>query len=257
MLFGVLPVWSFILVKKGRLSKLIFLSVLIISIFVILNYLSRQVIVLLLLSFLVSYTFYNKIQIRKLIVYSLLIVGVFFLIGQIRISQLDSLKKTSGYTANKMLKDYTGIKSETNLIESTYILYSSIRYNVLNDFINRAKKDHYHGYGKYIFRQLVSVTFLDRVGLIHYEDDYNVNAALPTYAIDPYLDFGILGVICFGFFYGIISTHFYTNYKLKKEQYIISWSLVIFCLIMSPFMNYFSSFFIFFVWGLNKLIISE
>ena len=257
MLFGIFPAWTYILVKKRRLNRIFFLSVLLFSVFVILNYLSRQIIILLLLSFLVSYTFYNKVQIRKIIIFSILIIGVFFLIGQIRMAQLDSIKKNSGYTANRMLQNYAGIKSETNLIESTYTLYSSIRYNALNELINKARKNHYFGYGKYVFRPLVSIAFLDRIGIIDYESEYNVNSAVATYAIDPFLDFGILGVICFGFFYGLISTHFYTNYKSGKEQYIISWSIIIFCLIMTPFLNYFSSFFVFLVWALNKLIISE
>ena len=93
--------------------------------------------------------------------------------------------------------------------------------------------------------------------MIKYEPEYNVNFAIAAYAIDPFLDFRILGVIVFGFLYGLISTHFYVNFKSGKEQYIISWSIIIFCLIMTPFINYFSTFFIFLVWIINKLIIPQ
>ncbi len=170
-------------------------------------------------------------------------------------SQMSSLKDDKNYTPAMFLNNVAGIEYNTNIVESTFTLYSSIRYDVLNKYVKKAKHDEYIGMGKFVFRPIISLTLLDRMAIVNYEKGYDVESALATYAINPYLDFGYLGVIIFGLLYGIISSHFYRNYKLRNEKYILSWSIIIFCLLMTPFMNYFSSFFIFVIWSVNKLII--
>jgi len=255
MLFAVIPSWTYILYKRKSVTKRWLLFIFLVSSFVLLNYLSRQLIVLFLIAFMLTYTFYNKLNYRKVAFYSASIIGVFFLIGQIRMSQMNVIQSDKNYSPTQFLNNMAGIKYKTSLLETTFTIYSSIRYDVLNNFVKKAKYDEYIGMGKHVFRPLISLTFLDRMNVVHYEKDYDVDSALATYAIDPYLDFGFWGVVIFGFLYGLISSHFYLNYKLQNEKYIISWSIIIFCLIMAPFMNYFSTFFVFLIWCINKMVI--
>lgn len=256
MLFAIYPAWSFILLKGKIISKTFYIALLIFSFFILLNYLSRQMIMLYMLSSLISYSFYNKISIKKLLFYTFFIISFFFIIGQIRISQMDTIKKVSGYTAAKFLHNAAGMKYESNTIESTFILYSSIRYNSFNEFVKKANNEDYMSYGRFVFRPIISLFFLDRLGLINYSPEYSLTSNISTYAIDSYLDFGFLGVILFGLFYGLSAKHFYSKFKSRDKKYIIPWTIIIFCLIMCPFMNYFDSFFVFLVWSVNKLIIS-
>lgn len=255
LLFALFPAWTYILYKSDIVKKRLFISVLVFSCFVIINYLSRQIILLFLLSTFISYAFYNKTNVKKILIYGFGLIALFFIIGQVRMAQMETLRKNEKYTIVKFLRNAAGIKYETNLIESTYVLYSSMRYNTLNEFIKKADNEGYYGFGKFVFRPFVSLTFLDRIGIIKYEKEYSINSSVSTYAIDAFLDFRFFGVVFWGLFYGLVSTHFYKNFKSGNKKYIISWSLIVFCLIMSPFMNFFSSFFVFLVWSVNKLII--
>lgn len=88
MLFAIFPAWSYILYKNNILNKKIYSFVVVLSIFIMLNYLSRQVILIFMLSAMISYRFYNKVNIRKLAIYGFVIIGFFFLVGQVRISQI-------------------------------------------------------------------------------------------------------------------------------------------------------------------------
>lgn len=255
LLFAIFPAWTYILYKRELLTKIWLRSILLFSIFVILNYLSRQTIILFLLTYLLTYAFYNKLNYRKIALYSFGIILVFFIIGQIRISQIEIVKSDKHYSSTQFLRNFAGIKYRTNLVETTFTLYSSIRYSKLDEMVEKSKHDAYYGMGKYVLRPVVSITLMDRMGFVEYEDKYNVVSILATYAIDPYLDFGILGVIFVGLLYGLLSSHFYRNFILADEKYIISWAIIIFCIIMASFMNYFSSFFIFLIWITNKLIV--
>ncbi|MBN2610921.1 MAG: oligosaccharide repeat unit polymerase [Bacteroidales bacterium] len=255
MLFAIFPAWTYILYKRDLLTKRWLRGILLLSIFVILNYLSRQTIILFLVTYLLTYVFYNKINYRKIAFYSFGIILVFFIIGQIRVSQIEIVKSDKNYSSTQFLRNFAGINYKTNLVETTFTLYSSIRYSKLDELVEKSKREEYLGMGKYMLRPLISLTFMDRVGIIEYEEKYNVVSILATYAIDAYLDFGILGVIIIGIFYGLISSHFYRNFVLADERYIISWAIIIFCIIMASFMNYFSSFFVFLIWMTNKLIV--
>lgn len=255
MLFSVIPSWTYILYKRNSVTKRWLVLTLIVSTFILLNFLSRQNIMLLLICLAVTFSFYNKVNYKKVGLYSLAIIGVFFIMGQIRMSQMNLIKSRKNYTPAMFLNNIAGIEYKTSIFESTLTLYSSIRYKTLDDYVKKAKEDEYFGMGKFVLRPFISLSLLDRIGIVNYEIKYNVDSALATYAINPYLDFRYFGVIIFGLLYGMISSHFYRHYKLNSEKYILPWAIIIFCLIMTPFMNYFSSFYIFLIWSLNKLII--
>jgi oligosaccharide repeat unit polymerase len=195
------------------------------------------------------------VNLQKVILTSFSIVLLFFIIGNVRMNQTDAIKKSSeNYTPAKFMNNVAGIKFDANIIESTFTVYSSMRYSVMNKFVKKSSRENYYAYGIYTFRPFVSLLCLDRLGIVDFKN-YEVNKELATYAIDPYLDFGILGVLFINFFYGIISRRFYRKYTQRNYKYIIPWVIIIFCLIMSPFMNYFSSFFIWMIWITNKIII--
>ena len=84
----------------------------------------------------------------------------------------------------------------------------------------------------------------------------NSFASLGTYAIDPYLDFGIIGIIVMNLFYGVITSLSYRKYLQRNERWILPYCLLFFCTIMAAFTNYFNTFFIWFVIIINFLLVN-
>ncbi len=67
MLFSVLPSWTYIYYKRKMVSKKWLIFIILLSCFVILNYLSRQTIMLCLISGAITFSFYNRLNYKKII----------------------------------------------------------------------------------------------------------------------------------------------------------------------------------------------
>jgi hypothetical protein len=254
MLAALFPSWSFIYFKKGLIKKSSFIFYAFVSIFVVLNYLSRQFILIFLISSGITYLFYNKVNFKKIAILFIVVGVVFFVIGNIRINQLSVVKETKNYTVDEYMRNYSQAIVKTSLMESYFITYSSVRFNMLNNYISKQSEINYHSYGKYTLKPLISLLLLDRLGILEYNKEYTIEKDIPTYAIDPFLDFGFLGVIIINLIYGSISITCFLGFERKDILYIIPWVMIMFCIIMMPFMNYFNTFFVWFAVFINRII---
>jgi oligosaccharide repeat unit polymerase len=249
---AIIPSWAYILNRKEIISKKAFIWFSIGALFILINYLSRQIFFLFLISTFTTYSFYNSVSVKKIVIALFTVVFIFILMGNIRIMRGNST--VGGYTAEQLLRDLGQIKYKTNIFESYLNIYSSQRFDSMDKFVQMKKEEDFFGMGIFTLRPLSSVLFLDRMGIVDYKQ-YNVTTNIAGYAIDPYLDFGLLGVILLNFLYGFICRLTFINFNQGNTLYIIPWALLIFCLIMAPFMNYFNTFIIWFAIFFNRLIL--
>lgn len=252
MISAIVPSWAYILYRKEIISKRVLIYFSIGALFILINYLSRQIFFLLLISAFITYSYYYKVSIVKILSALFIVVFVFVFMGNIRIMKSSSV--LNNYTAEKLIRGLGNIHYNTNILESYVDIYSSQRFDQMNSFVELKKEDGYLGYGIFTLRPLSSILFLDRMGIVNY-GEYKITNDISSYAIDPYLDFGLVGVILLNFLYGFISRLTFVNFIEGNTLYIIPWAMLIFCLIMSPFMNYFNTFIIWFAIFFNRLIL--
>ena len=245
-----IPTWAYILFKEKLVSKKEFRIVFFISIFILLNYLSKQMYLLFGLSLFVAYTFYNDLKLKNLFKAIISIILTFLLIAYLR---LDS---ETTFSAAELYRAYANIKNENvSVIESFFVLYSSIRFTVLNEMVNFSDKIHYFGNGIYTFRPLTSLLFLEKAGVIQRIPELDSETRVGTFLADPYLDFGLLGVMFLNAFYGFIALRYYRQYKDKYPEATVKISIIVFCILMGMFVNFFNSMLIWLGLLFNKFII--
>lgn len=245
-----LPSWSYIFLKENLISKLEFRIILFLSCFILLNYLSKQMYLLFGLTFFVSYSFYNVLKLKGFFKALILAILVFLFLGYLRIDSESSL------SPSEMYRTYAGIyNEEISMIESFFVLYSSVRFTVLNEMINFSDKIHYFGSGIYTFRPFTSLFLLEKTGIIVRIPELDSESRVGTFLADPYLDFGFLGVFFLNASYGFFALRYYRQYKEKHPEAIVKFSIIIFCLIMGMFVNYFNSMLIWLGILFNKFII--
>ncbi len=252
LLAAIVPSWGYILYRKEVISKKKFIGFSIGALFILINYLSRQIFFLFLISAFTTYSFYKRVSIKKIILALFIAIFIFILMGNIRIMRGSSA--SNNYTAEQLLRDLGHIKYKTNIFESYLNIYSSQRFDSMDKFVQMKKEEGFFGMGIFTFRPISSVLFLDRMGVVNYKQ-YDITKDIAGYAIDPYLDFGLLGVIILNFLYGFICRLTFINFNQGNTLYIIPWAILIFCLIMTPFMNYFNTFIIWFSIFFNRLIL--
>ena len=245
-----IPTWSYIFLKEKLISKQEFRIVLFLSIFILLNYLSKQMYLLFGLSFFVSYSFYNELKLKNLFKAISIIILVFLFLGYLR---LDS---ETTFSAAELYRAYAGIKNENvSVIESFFVLYSSVRFTVLNEMVNFSDEIHYLGSGIYTFRPFTSLFLLEKTGIIQRIPELDSENRVGTFLADPYLDFGFFGVFFLNAFYGFSALRYYRQYKDKYPEAIVKFSIIVFCLLMGMFVNYFNSMLIWLGILFNKFII--
>lgn len=252
LMAAIVPSWAYILFRKEVISKKAFIWFTIGALFILINYLSRQIILLCMISAFITYSFYFRVSVRKIILGLFSAVFVFILMGNIRILRGSSV--LSNYKAEELLRDLGSIKYKTNIFESYLNIYSSQRFDSMDKFVKMKKTENFFGLGIFTFRPLSSILFLDRMGLVDYKR-YNITSQISGYAIDPYLDFGLLGVVLLNFLYGFICRLAFLNFNEGNVLYVIPWAMLIFCLIMTPFLNYFNTFIIWFAIAFNRFIL--
>ncbi len=241
LLHALLPVLGYILFKKGILNGKLLTIFIALSFFVLLNYLSRQFILLLLISLFFYYNYYKRVNVFKISLSVISLVVLFIVFGTMR------GHNTTTEETNEFLKLYADIYLDASVFDTYMTLYSSLNFDTFNKTISLADANGYYGYGIYTFKPLISLLFIDRIGLVSYPDQYNTFSSLATFMAEPYLDFGWLGTIFINLIYGWVCGVIYNSYEQRKGPLAsINWSIISFCLIMLPFANYFNNFLVWF-----------
>ena len=251
VLNSVLPAMFYILYKKKTIHFWQFLALSFVCVFIILNFFSRQIIVLFFFSMLIAYSYYKTIPLLKLFSIGAACIVLFIVLGQLRGSSADDDKEMS---VNEFLRDYGDITKPTNIIESYLSLYGAVNFSVGDNIVTTSLKDEYLSYGAYSARALITVLPIDKNTI--YPPLYSSYTKIGTYIVDPFLDFRWFGVVALNFLYGFLSMNSFKNYIAKNgEYYIVEWSLFIFCIFMCSFTNFFHMFFVAFFFIVNRLAI--
>lgn len=247
----IIPIWAHLLYKNKFITKRKRNKIIFISLFIIINYLSRQMWLLSIICIGIMYLYYKRLSIRKLILFSILPLIIFLLLGAIRLATVVRDDRNNV----EYLKAYANTQYDANLLEVYIGLYSTNNFTTFKKFVSESDRMEYRGYGVYTFRPLYTILLLNQIKEFDINDRFNSFAALGTYAIEPYLDFGLLGVVIVNLLYGVIVGYIYKRYKQKQYRWIIPWGLMIYCMIMSSFTNYYNTFFIWFIIAVNFFIL--
>jgi oligosaccharide repeat unit polymerase len=251
VLNAILPAMFYISHKRGLIPFWIFLGLTFVSFFIIVNFFSRQTIVLFFFSMLVAVTYYKNVSISKMMSIGGVCILIFVILGELRES---SVYQENAGSINNFLKMYAEIDKPTNLLETYMSLYGGLNFTTGNTIAQAAVHDGYVSYGAYALRPVIGALPVDAEAI--YPMTYSAYSLLGTYLLDPFLDFRWLGVFGFNFLYGFVSMNSFKNYLSKQSPYyIIEWSLFVFCIFMCSFTNYFNLFFVVFFFIINRLAI--
>ena len=236
MLTALVPAIYYYLFKKSLLKKYIYYIALVLSVFILLNTLSRQIMILGIVSFFFTYIKINNIPIDKLLLkFGGGAVLLFFAVGAIRIAAMDSNVNVADY-----LKLYSGVpkKLDINTFDITFNLYATLNFNTLNDII---KNTNDFSFGLYTLRPIIELFQYDAAFSYVYEEKFNGFVRLATIISDPYLDFGYVGVVIMGGVYGIIVAGAFRNYLNSHNLgACLIWSVLVYTMVMSVFANFFN-----------------
>lgn len=245
-----IPCWVYIFRKKGIISKCHFRVILIISVFILLNYLSRQVYLLFGISLFVAYCYYHKVKLTSILKITFIALFVFMLIGYMKFHS----------TITDSFSEYMRLvaqieNTEINVVESTFVEYSSKRYTALDEILEAKDKLEYWGMGIYTFRPLISFFLLEKTGVVNRIPELDSEVLVTTYAADPYLDYGFWGVVLLNFVYGAFALGCYQNFMQGKAVAVISWSIVLFCCLMGMFVNYYNTMLVWLGLSFNQFLL--
>lgn len=241
MLNSLFPAIFYFYYKKSVISKSQFIVFIAISSFILLNLLSRQIMILGIMTFFLVYVKVNSLNIGRLLFIFIPFVAVFFLVlGTVRFQAIDV--EVDEVTFMKSYSDVP-IDLDVNMFDITYNLYTSMNFNTLNEIILKSQD---YMYGVNTFKSLIQLFKIDQAFGISYLDEFNTFGKLATIIGDPYLDFGYLGVAFFAFLYGVFVSFIYRKYIFSNDLgYTIAWSVVSYIMTMSVFANYFN---VLFMW---------
>jgi oligosaccharide repeat unit polymerase len=252
LMSAVIPAWSMIYYRKKLISRFEHQIILMISIFILINHLGRQMFLVGGLSLLAYYNYFNKIEYRRLAIVISGGVILFLFIGFLRTGSLNALDK-----GNEIIKRGGGIKFKTNIVESYLVWYSSVRFSVFEEMLEKKEAQGFWGLGSYTFRPIFKMTGLSKVDYLN-KPEFDSLSRLGTYAIEPFLDAGMIGVILVNFLYGFFVTYFFGKYTGHEgTEYIVVWAIILFCMLMMPFTNTFNTFFTWIVLLTNKFLLKE
>ncbi|AZI25161.1 oligosaccharide repeat unit polymerase [Pedobacter sp. G11] len=248
---SVLPAMFYILFKRKTLRFWQFLLLTAVCGFIILNFFSRQIIVLFFFSMLIAYSYYKTIPLLKFFSIGVVCTVIFIVLGQLRGG---SSEESNSMSVNDFLRDYGDITKPTNIIETYLSLYGAVNLTSGNGIVSDALRDDYVSYGLYSARPVLTIIPVDKNAI--YPPLYSSYTKLGTYLVDPFLDFRWIGVIGLNFMYGLFAMNSFKNYLAKNgEYYIVEWSLFIFCIFMCAFTNFFHMFFVAFFFIINRIAI--
>ena len=231
-----MPSWGFILLRQKIINKKFFILSTVLVLFILANYLSKQVYLLLAISAIYTYDFYFKLNVKKITITVVSIIVLFILTAQLRFSNVTNIDIDAYYRMQ------AGI-SNTNITfyEAAMTEYSSNRFGALERMINYFEKSDFIGLGIYTLKPIHSLFFLEKAGLVNKPPELDSESLVGTYVADPYFDFGFFGVIFLNIFYGYLAVKYYFRMKNGDVNSVVKFSFVSFCLIMGMFVNFFNS----------------
>ena len=239
MLSAILPAAYYYLYRIGAISKVSFYIFVIASLFIVLNTMSRQLLIFSIILSFFSYSSVNRIDPDRLLFkWAVFAIAAFILLGMSRISAINPNIQALDY-----LKAYSDVPKEfdVNIFDVTFNLYASLNFNTFQEMISLTNEV---GYGKYFLKPIVGIINFGNVLGISYVEQYDSFRRLGTIVADPVLDFGLLGVIIFSFSYGLVSANIFRLLNsLRSIGVIIIWSTIVYTLLMSVFANFFNVFF--------------
>lgn len=239
MLHSLMPAIFYFFYKKGKLTRFYFYFLAAFSLFVLFNNLSRQVIILCVLTLFFTFVSVNRFRSDQILLKGAIIMCfVFFGLGYFRVSAINDDISTTAY-----LKIYSEVPEsyDVNLFDVTFNLYSSVNFNTLNDIVSTVEHLDEYGYGKYLFKPVLEISNADFAFDLKYDPRQDSFTRLGTVVADPYLDFGVIGVSFFAFFYGITSAFLYRMFVSYSNLGIsVLWSINSFVLLMSVFTNFYN-----------------
>jgi oligosaccharide repeat unit polymerase len=250
VLLAFVPSWSYVLYKEKVLKKNEYRLLLFITLFILVNYLSRQLYLLLGITFFMSYSYYSYVNTKKIFYGIIVIVVLFMTIGYLKFNSETSV------SFSEFSRLAAGIDNENvTILESTFTEYSSKRYTALDKMVRYRDDINYWGMGIYTFRPFFSFFLLEKTGVVKRIPELDSERNVGTYAIDPYLDYGLIGALIINLFYGYFSARYYKQYKNRYPEAILKFSIIVFCLLMGMFINYFNTMLIWLGIIFNKILI--
>lgn len=239
MLHSLMPAIFYYFYKKGRISRFAFYSFSMFSFFVLFNNLSRQIIILCVIAMFFTFVSVNRLRSDQILLKGVVVMCfVFFGLGYFRVSAINDDISTTAY-----LKIYSEVPEsyDVNLFDVTFNLYSSVNFNTLNEIIYTVEDLEDYGFGKYIFKPVLEISNASFAFDIKYDPQQDSFTRLGTIVADPYLDFGVIGVGFFAFFYGVTSAFLYRLFVSYSNLGIsVLWSINSFVLLMSVFTNFYN-----------------
>ncbi|MGI9896042.1 O-antigen polymerase [Vibrio natriegens] len=253
MLSAVFPCLYYHLKKNRRISNFKFYLFSFVSVFILLNIMSRQIMIMSSIFLFMVYSRENGLNVNKYVVrFAGAIAILFMVLGFIRIQSINDDVSQLDY-----LKAYAGVPKEREVtsFDVTFNLYTSQNISTLNDIISQSDS---LGFGKYFFQSLIKIFKFDQVFSINYPVHLDSFSRLGTIVADPYLDFDVLGVMIFAFAYGVINTVLYLKYNYTNGlMYTLLWSLALFVMLMSVFTNFYNLLFTWIVAFMSIFIIKN
>lgn len=250
-LLAFLPSWIYILYKQGIVTRRVSKFLILIALFILLNYLSRQIILLLILCSFGTYIHYNNISKKIIMRFIGSLAIIFVLITFIRFQSIDTTVDIAQY-----YRIVSGIDNpKVSFTEAFLVEYSTKRFVAFNNVINYADNVRFLGLGQYTLKPIISLLFLDNLGITSNVPELNTENLVTTYMSDPYLDFRIIGVILINALYGLMSITFYKKIKRGDEDGIVGFWIIVYCLVMGVFINFFNTMLIWLGIIFNRLLI--
>jgi oligosaccharide repeat unit polymerase len=246
MLTALLPALYYHSYKAGKISRLRMTLCLLLVAFILLNTLSRQIMIFGFITFYFAYRKLNNVKESRLVFTALVLAIVLFLVvGEFRMGAVDSLD---------FLKVFSDVPTTlpVNTFEVTFNLYSSLNFNTFNTLVREVSSFYF---GAYTFRPLLDITQVNNIFEIGIPDSRDTFKMLATIIADPYLDFGLTGVLIFGFGYGIFGSYAFSAYMSRANAaFTLLWATFAYAMVMGVFTNYFNVFFIWLCIGLSWVL---
>jgi hypothetical protein len=178
---------------------------------------------------------------------------MFLVFGFVGFLRFDSELSMS---AGEFYRAISGIENDNvSLFEAVFVEYSSKRFSILDEMINYSDHIAFFGYGMYTFRPFTSFFLLEKMGFITRIPELNSEQRVGTFLIDPYLDFGIIGVFILNALYGYLAVRYYNQFKKRYPEAIVKFTIIVFCILMGMFVNYFNSMLIWLGLIINKVLV--
>ena len=249
LLTPILFYWSLILAKEGIIQTRIRNCIVSFLLFVFVNNFGRTSLLMFIITGLIYLEFYTKLSAPKFISIIFLFISLFIIMGNVRSgSTFDGI--------NKVLRRIGNTQYETSILESYLISYSSVNFYKMNDVIQQKEVLNYSSNGRNSLKPIVKLLNisepLDNVA------EFQTQQNLSTYIADPYLDFGYAGVVVLNCLYGMIAVMLFERYEKKNcPEYIISWGVVVFCILMGCFFNAFNTMLVWVIYICNKILLKR